>query len=205
MRAFTMIAFALLGGCELDEIQKGHETLHAHDDDADHDAHEHAHAAHRYVSPEAAARVQVIESESTSRAMEALGIVDAHEKQGHHDEALQELRESAAALGADAVVGVEFHHGEGHGAVSHLSGVAVRYRKLLRDEPYDVVGLLDIAMDMEDQDRALMELRRQAARYNPDLIIDIRYEHGEGNGEKIHVRAKAIRYRSDSDGLGASP
>jgi uncharacterized protein YbjQ (UPF0145 family) len=143
-----------------------------------------------------------LESENSTREMEAMGIVDAHEKPGHHDEALQELREAAAALGAEAVVGVEFHHGEGGGAVSHLSGVAVRYRKLKRDEPYDIVGFLDVAMDMEDQDRAMRELQRQSSRYHADLIIDIHYEHGEGNGEKIHLRGKAIRYRSGSDDAG---
>ena len=200
MRTILFVGITLLAGCELDEVHHGHDTLHAHDD-ADH--HEHAHA-HRSISPEAAARVQLLESESSGREMEAMGVVDAHEKPGHHDEALQELREAAAALGAEAVVGVEFHHGEGHGEVSHLSGVAVRYRKLRRDEPYDVVGLLDVTLDMEDQERAMAELQRQSIRYHADLIIDIHYEHGEGNG-KIHVRGKAIRYRASGDGEAAMP
>jgi uncharacterized protein YbjQ (UPF0145 family) len=138
--------------------------------------------------------------------MEAMGIVDAHEKPGHHEEALQELREAAAAVGAEAVVGVEFHHGEGHGEVSHLSGLAVRYRKLRRDEPYDVVADLDVAMDMDDQDGALKELQRRAAAYDPDLIIGIHYEHGEGSaGEKIHIKGKAIRYRSGSSSAAGMP
>jgi uncharacterized protein YbjQ (UPF0145 family) len=202
MRTLLIASLYLAAGCEFDEVKHDHEALHAHHDDADHDEHEHghSHATRRYVSPEAAARVQVLESEHGSREMEALGIVDAHEKPGHHDEALQELRESAAALGADAVVGVEFHHGEGGGAVSHLSGMAVRYRNLKRDEPYDIVGFLDVAMDMEDQDAAIRELQRQSSRYDADLIIDIHYEHGEGNGEKIHLRGKAIRYRSSERG-----
>jgi uncharacterized protein YbjQ (UPF0145 family) len=205
MRTIFFAGLVLVAGCEFDEVNHSHQTLHAHED-ADHDEHAHGHAhAHRYVSPEAASRVEVRESESSDREMEALGVVDAHEKPGHHDEALQELREEAAALGGDAVVGVEFHHGEGDGTVSHLSGVAVRYRKLRRDEPYDVVGLLDVAMDMEDQERAMAELRRQASAYNPDLIIDIHYEHGEGNGNQIHVRGKAIRYRSSGSGEGAMP
>jgi uncharacterized protein YbjQ (UPF0145 family) len=202
MRTLLIVGCVLVAGCELDEINHGHETLHAHED-ADH--HEHAHAGHRYVSPEVAARVQLLEAESSGREMEAIGVVDAHEKPGHHEEALQELREEAAAIGGEAVVGVEFHHGEGNGAVSHLSGMAVRYRKLRRDEPYDVVGNLDVAMEMEDQDRALAELRRQASQYQPDLIIDIHYEHGEGDGGKIHVRGKAIRYRTTSGDEGAMP
>lgn len=201
MRTFLFVGVVLVAGCELDEVNHGHETLHAHED-ADHHEHEHA---HRYVSPEAAARVQVLESESNGREMEALGVVDAHEKPGHHEEALQELREEAAALGGEAVVGVEFHHGEGNGEMSHLSGIAVRYRKLRRDEPYDVVGLLDVTMDMENQDRAMAELQRQSSRYHADLIIDIHYEHGEGSGNKIHVRGKAIRYRTSGDGDAAMP
>jgi uncharacterized protein YbjQ (UPF0145 family) len=201
MRTILIVGCVVVAGCEFDEVQHGHETLHAHED---HEEHEHAHAAHRYVSPAAAARVQLLESESNGREMEAMGVVDAHEKPGHHEEALQELREAAAAIGAEAVVGVEFHHGEGHGEVSHLSGMAVRYRKLRRDEPYDVVGNLDVVMDMEDQDRALAELRHQSAPYHADLIIDIHYEHGEGNGNKIHVLGKAIRYRHGGDS-GAAP
>ena len=160
---------------------------------------------HHWAPTAAGARVQVLESETTGREMEAMGIVDAHEKPGHHEEALQELREAAAALGADAVIGVEFHHGEDHGDVSHLSGMAVRYRKLRRDEPYDVVADLDVAMDMDDQETAMRELQRRAAPYRPDLIIDIHYEHGEGHaGEKIHLRGKAIRYR-ESGSFPAMP
>jgi uncharacterized protein YbjQ (UPF0145 family) len=200
MVLFTVVPL-VLAGCDEDEVRGAHETLHAEHEEHEHA--EHAHAPRRTVSPEEAARVQVIESESTGREMEAMGVVDAHERPGHHEEALQELREAAAAIGGEAVVGVEFHHGEGHGEVSHLSGMAVRYRNLRRDEPFDVVANLDVALDMDDQDRALQALRHQAAQYNPDLIIDIHYEHGEGAaGEKIHVRGKAIRYRSG--GVGAA-
>ena len=196
----ALAPLALLGCAELDEVRNAHETLREHE----HEHAELAHAEHRAVSPEAAARVQLIESESTGREMEAIGVVDAHEKPGHHEEALEELREAAAAVGAEAVVGVEFHHGEGHTEVSHLSGMAVRYRKLRRDEPFDVLAELDVALDMDDQERALHELRRQAAAYHPDLIIGIHYEHGEGGaGEKIHVRGQAIRYRTG--GAGGMP
>jgi uncharacterized protein YbjQ (UPF0145 family) len=206
MKMLPMVSILLVAGCDdMDEVKGAHDTLHAdHDNDHDHDhaEHEHKHVSHAWVSPEVAARVQLIESENTEREMEAMGVVDAHEKPGHHEEALQELREAAAALGAEAVIGVEFHHGEGHGTVSHLSGMAIRYRNLRRDEPFDVVADLDVAMDMDDQDRALQALRDRAAPYHPDLIIGIHYEHGEGSaGEKIHIRGKAIRYRAGS-GVG---
>ena len=46
---------------------------------------------------------------------------------GKHDEALRTLQAKAALLGADAVVGVEFHHGEGEGEPTHLSGLAVKF------------------------------------------------------------------------------
>ncbi len=38
-------------------------------------------------------------------------------------------------MGADAVVGVEFEHGEGQGEPTHLSGLAVRF---LPGVPYSV-------------------------------------------------------------------
>jgi uncharacterized protein YbjQ (UPF0145 family) len=54
---------------------------------------------------------------------------------GSHDRALDVLRRRAVAMGADAVVGVEFHHGEGEGQPTHLSGLAVRF---LPSVPYRV-------------------------------------------------------------------
>ena len=74
-----------------------------------------------------AAHVLVLQTTHLDRPAEVVGVVDAHEQMGHHEDALKELREKAAALGADAVVGVEFHHGEGAGEPTHLSGLAVRF------------------------------------------------------------------------------
>jgi uncharacterized protein YbjQ (UPF0145 family) len=51
---------------------------------------------------------------------------------GGHDAALQMLKERAAQLGADAVLGVEFHHGHGEDEPTHLSGLAVRFIQEVR-------------------------------------------------------------------------
>ena len=79
------------------------------------------------VDPERSGRVLILQGRKLERPAEVVGVVDAHEPSGRQDAALQQLRTRAAALGADAVVGVEFHHGEGHGEPIHLSGLAVRY------------------------------------------------------------------------------
>jgi hypothetical protein len=73
------------------------------------------------------ARVLVLQSTHLDRPAEVVGVVDAHVAMGSHDSALEVVRQRAAALGADAVVGVEFHHGEGEGQPTHLSGLAVRF------------------------------------------------------------------------------
>ncbi len=73
------------------------------------------------------ANILVLQTTHLDRPAEVVGVVDAHEPMGRHGSALQVLRERAAALGADAVVGVEFHHGEGEGEPTHLSGLAVRF------------------------------------------------------------------------------
>ncbi len=80
-------------------------------------------------------RVLVLQSTHLDRPAQVVGVVDAHEAMGSHEAALMELRRRAAALGADAVVGVEFHHGEGEGEPTHLSGLAVRF---LQSVPYPV-------------------------------------------------------------------
>jgi len=81
------------------------------------------------------ARVLVLEGKHLDRPAEVIGVVDAHEAMGNQDAALWTLKKKAAALGADAVVGVEFHHGEGEGEPTHLSGMAVRF---LQAVPYPV-------------------------------------------------------------------
>jgi hypothetical protein len=73
------------------------------------------------------AHVLVLQSTHLDRPAEVVGVVDAHVAMGSHDSALDVVRQRAAALGADAVVGVEFHHGEGEGQPTHLSGLAVRF------------------------------------------------------------------------------
>jgi hypothetical protein len=80
-------------------------------------------------------RVLVLQSTHLDRPSEVVGVVDAHMQMGSQDEALAYLRRRAAAMGADAVVGVEFHHGEGEGQPTHLSGLAVRF---LEAVPYPV-------------------------------------------------------------------
>ena len=75
--------------------------------------------------------VLVLQGTHLDRPAEVVGVVDAHLKVGDQDAALAALRRKAAAMGADAVVGVEFHHGEGAGEPIHLSGLAVRFLKTL--------------------------------------------------------------------------
>ncbi len=143
----------------------------------------------------AAARVRVLATENVGQATEAMGVIDVHERGEGRARALDELRAVAAEHGADAIVGVEFHHGEGGDAPTHLSGMAVRFRNLLRDEPFDVLAHLDVASDMEHEDEALGELQRRAGLLHADLLIHIAYEHGEGEGQPAHLTGVAIRYR----------
>jgi uncharacterized protein YbjQ (UPF0145 family) len=206
MQSMMLVAFTVLGGCDTPDVvrdghqslraveHEGHEEHEAHDEHDEHEEHEHA-RVRPSVSREAVEHVVVLESPDIGRATEVLGIVDAHEKMGHHDEALRDLREDAAALGADAVIGVEFHHGEAHGGPIHLSGMAVRFRDLRRDQPYDVLGKIDVAADMHNQEAAIHELKRRAGRMGADLIIDISYEHGDGDNKQVHLTGTAIRYR----------
>lgn len=83
------------------------------------------------TSPQGAGRdpskVLVLQGTHLDRPAEVVGVVDAHLKVGDQDAALAALRKRAADMGADAVVGVEFHHGDGPGEPIHLSGLAVRF------------------------------------------------------------------------------
>jgi hypothetical protein len=71
--------------------------------------------------------VLVLEGTHPDRPAQVVGVVDAHVPAGSHDAALDALRRRAAAMGADAVVGVEFHRGEGAGQPIRVSGLAIRF------------------------------------------------------------------------------
>lgn len=74
-----------------------------------------------------ARRVLLLQGRKLDRPAEVVGVVDAHEPSGGQDAAFLHLQQSAAALGADAVVGIDLHHGEGPHDPIHLSGLAVRF------------------------------------------------------------------------------
>ena len=74
------------------------------------------------------AHIQVLPDKRAPRPAEVVGVVDAHLAQGDEAAAVAVLRQKAADLDADAVIGVDLQHGEGHeGEPIHLSGLAIRY------------------------------------------------------------------------------
>ena len=75
----------------------------------------------------AIARIFVTPDKRLDRPTEIVGVLDFHTTATSEDKGFEELRAKAVALGADAVIGAEFEHGEGS-EPSHLSGTAVRYR-----------------------------------------------------------------------------
>jgi hypothetical protein len=70
--------------------------------------------------------VQVLVDKRIDRPTEVIGVFDFHTPATSEDKGFDELRERAAAMGADAVIGAEFEHGD-DGGPSHLSGMAVRF------------------------------------------------------------------------------
>jgi hypothetical protein len=76
--------------------------------------------------------VLVVQSSHIDRLTEVVGVIDVHSEMGEHDTALDLLKRRAAELGADAVLGVEFHHGHGEEEPTHLSGLAVRFIEQVR-------------------------------------------------------------------------
>lgn len=126
MKRVVLICLAGLAGCAHDEPGQ---TIVVHPSPVVLDAH----GAPVAVSPGESggsnpSRIRVLPSKRPDRPAEVVGVVDAHVPMGDHDRALAVLREKAAALGADAVIGVDFAHGEGHGGQPvHLSGLAIRY------------------------------------------------------------------------------
>ena len=71
-------------------------------------------------------KITVVEGKS-KHSTELIAFVDVKEDKSHKERALEALRAKAATLGADAIVGIEYH--EGKGEPGHYSGAAVKYKK----------------------------------------------------------------------------
>ena len=145
------------------------------------------------VTRAAAEKLRVMQTGDLGCASEALGIVDVHEKMPTESAALDILRRRAVVIGAEGITGVEFHHGEGGSEVTHLSGMAVRCRDILRGRKYDVIKQLDIAGAMGKEDDAFDELKKTAWATGANLLINVTFEHGEGADGKTHVFGTAVR------------
>ena len=78
----------------------------------------------RSVDP---SRVLVVEATHLDRPNEVIGVVDVANDADTREAGVALLKRRAAELGADAVVGVEFHHGDGAGHPPRASGLAVRF------------------------------------------------------------------------------
>jgi uncharacterized protein YbjQ (UPF0145 family) len=148
---------------------------------------------------DAAKNMVVLQAQDAGRPTEVIGVIDVHEPTGEHDAALQTLRERAALIGADAVLGIEFHHESDehaeNGIETHLSGLAVRFRPVLLDRPYDVLGQVQVEAAMEHEDDGLHALREKGNDMDADAMLDVQFHHGEGTGGKTKLTAIAIRYR----------
>jgi uncharacterized protein YbjQ (UPF0145 family) len=143
----------------------------------------------------AAQHVRVIQNDQLGCPSEVLGLVDIHEPVATVDRALEVLKRKAAKLGAEAVIGVEFHHGEPGEEPTHLSGMAVRCNDLIKGRTYDVLGRIEVPGKMGDEDDAERELLARAGAMGADLVIGMGFEHGEGGSEPTKVWGTAIRFR----------
>jgi uncharacterized protein YbjQ (UPF0145 family) len=142
-----------------------------------------------------AAKVQVIQNDHLGCASEVLGLVDIHEPVDSVDRALEILKRKAAKMGAEAVIGVEFHHGEPGEEPTHLSGLAVRCNDLIKGRSYEVLAKIEVKGKMGKEDDADRELMARAHELGADLVLGIGFEHGEGGGQPTRVWGTAIRFK----------
>ena len=143
----------------------------------------------------AAQRVRVIQNDRFECASEVMGLVDIHEPVQNEQQALDVLKRKAAKLGAEAVIGVEFHHGEPGEEPTHLSGMAVRCRDLIKGRSYSVLGKIEIKGAMGKEDDAEAELMARAAAMHADLVLDMGFEHGEGGSQPTRVWGTAVKFQ----------
>jgi hypothetical protein len=85
------------------------------------------HRAHTQpMARQHAAREAAVIEGRVNRPVTLVGWVNAGGDKAHRAAALETMRRKAGALGADAVVNIEFHGARGE--VGHYTGVAVRFK-----------------------------------------------------------------------------
>jgi uncharacterized protein YbjQ (UPF0145 family) len=141
-----------------------------------------------------AERVRVLQNDTLGCPSEVMGLVDIHQPVDSVDRALAILKRKAAYVGADAVIGVEFHHGEPTEEPTHLSGLAVRCNDLIKGRAYDVLERIEVQGKMGKEDDAEKELMARAGALGADLIINIGFEHEKAGSNPPKSGAR----RSDS-------
>ncbi len=147
-------------------------------------------------TPEQAARVKVFFSGTeVEEPTEVLGVVDVHEPATSDQQGLEIMRERAAAMHADAVVGVEFHRDDK--SFTDLSGLAVRYNDLLRGRKYDVIQVIQVHEGEGNDGDAMGELRRRAKALGADLIINVAWHDNDAEKDGTYLSGTAIRYRRE--------
>jgi len=153
-------------------------------------------AAPPRASQAEAARIKVIFSGTkVPDATEVLGVVDVHEPATSDEQGLEIMKERAAAMHADAVIGVEFHRDDK--SFTDLSGLAVRFNDLLRGRKYDVIDTIRVHEGEGKDGDAMGELQRRAAALHADLIIDVAWHDNDAEKDGTYLSGTAIRYRND--------
>ena len=139
----------------------------------------------------AAKNVFVTTDKNITRDCTIVAVFDVHTRAESQDKGFDELRARAAAVGADAVIGAEFEHGDGD-EPSHLSGMAVKYSKPL--PPYDPIAQIDIPSNEDDEDKGLEKMVAEAASMGADRVVNVQFEHGE-EGKMGHLTGTAVKFR----------
>lgn len=146
---------------------------------------------------DAAKKVIILQNQDAGSPTEVIGVIDVHQATGGQGAALETLRERAALYGADAVLGVEFHHeaaGHDQDTETHLSGLAVRFRPVLANRPYKVLGPVQVDAEMGHESEGLHDLRAKAGDMNADVLVDVQFHHGEGGAERTRLTGLALKY-----------
>jgi uncharacterized protein YbjQ (UPF0145 family) len=198
-----LVLTLMLSGCAREGMPVARDAASLHGSPSDHDDdHDDDHDESVASDPATVARsrlVLVVPQNSAGCESEVLGLVDVHKGQRTEEQALDVLKRKAASIGAEKVIGVEFHHGEAGAEPTHLSGVAVRCHDFLQGRRYEVIGQIDVSGKMRREEDALSELKARARALHADLILGVKFEHGEGEGAPTRVTGTAIRFARDGE------
>jgi uncharacterized protein YbjQ (UPF0145 family) len=180
-RWLPLVALVALSGCGVGK--------YAHEPENDYATYDsYTPALATLPAPAQESRVRFLEG-PIAVPTQVLGLVEVEGCGTPPNKVFDLLEAKAAALGADAIVGLDYKRDPV--SCARWSATAIRFKDLVQGREYETLGNIEVAYIKGEEAAALKKLKAKAKAMHADLLLDLKYER---EGADARVSGTAIRF-----------